>query len=191
MPQEYRQILKARRSAGLHARPRVLFAPRRLRGPEKGAGASAEDAADGKTAQRAGTTAAGSHGLRPARARRRGLLLWAEVVVRGSQERQADLPDLQRGRVGAGHFQGQADHPQGPAPVARGHDHRQLRQRRASRLHLHPRGIRRRRKHPEPRARRRPARRTSWARTFSAPATISKSTFTAAPALTSAARKPA
>ena len=86
----------------------------------------------------------------PARAGRGGFFLRPEVVVRGPQERQADLPDLQRGRIRAGHVQGSADHPQGPAPVARGDDHLLLRQRRASGLHLHPRRDRRGREAAEP-----------------------------------------
>ena len=62
-----------------------------------------------------------------------------EVVVRGSQERQADLPDLQRGRIRAGHVQGPPDHPQRSAPDDRGDDHLLLRERREAGLHLHPR----------------------------------------------------
>ena len=38
--------------------------------------------------------------------------------LRGSQERQADLPHLQRRRIGAGHVQGPPDHLQRPAPAA-------------------------------------------------------------------------
>jgi NADH-quinone oxidoreductase subunit F len=68
---------------------------------------------------------------------------------RRPQERQADLSDLQRRRIGAGHVQGPADHLQGPAPVARGHDHLLLRQRRSSGLHLHPRRNARRGEAPE------------------------------------------
>ena len=49
-----------------------------------------------------------------------------------TDERQADLPHLQRRRIRAGHVQGPPDHLQGPAPVDRGHDHLLLRERRAS-----------------------------------------------------------
>ena len=48
-----------------------------------------------------------------------------------------------------------------PHQLHRGHDHRLLRERRAPRLHLHPRRIRRRREDSEPRARRKRARRIS------------------------------
>jgi NADH-quinone oxidoreductase subunit F len=58
--------------------------------------------------------------IRSARSRRRGFFVRAEVVFRGSQERQADLPDLQRGRIGAGHVQGPADHHKDPHQMIEG-----------------------------------------------------------------------
>ena len=63
-------------------------------------------------------------------------LKWSFVDLRGAQ---AELPHLQRRRVRAGHVQGPADHPQGPAPIAGGDDHRLLRQQCSSGLHLYPR----------------------------------------------------
>ena len=150
MPQEYKLILKYADRAGLHARHRMLFAPRRLRGAEEGARHPAEGFARRQKAVAAGTNPRGREDLRPARPRRRGFFLRPEVELRGPQERQADLPDLQRRRIRAGHVQGPPDHPQGSAPVDRGHDHLVLRERREARLHLHPRRNARRREAVEP-----------------------------------------
>ena len=57
-------------------------------------------------------------------------------------------------------------------------------------VHLHPRRVRLRRRHPRRGASPRRARPASWARTSSAPTTRSTSSCTAAPAPTSAARRP-
>src|SRR5436309_9079639 len=94
---------QTRRSAGLYARPRLLFAPRRLRGAQKGLGPPAEGTVRRQKDFPPGTNPRRSAQVRPARPWRRRVLLRAQVVVRGSQERQADLPDLQRRRIGARH----------------------------------------------------------------------------------------
>ena len=98
---------------------------------------------------------------------------------------------MQRRRVRAGHVQGpRADGAQ-PAPADRGHRHRRLRDRRERRLHLHPRRVRaagRRARRGDRRGLRGAA---TSARTSSAPASTVDSSCTAAPAPTSAARRPA
>jgi hypothetical protein len=105
-------------------------------------------------------------------------------------QHQAGLPDLQRRRIRARHLQGPLHPPPGPAPVARGHGDRRLRGRRPPRLHLHPRGIPRGRE--DPRGAIAEARAAGFsAPTSSAAASTSRFSSTAAPAPTSAARKPA
>jgi NADH-quinone oxidoreductase subunit E len=52
---------------------------------------------------------------------------------------EADVPDLQCGRVGARHVQGSLHHPPGSASVAGGDDHLLLRGRCEPRVHLHSR----------------------------------------------------
>ena len=78
-----------------------------------------------------------------------------------------------------------------PHQLLEGHDPGLLRQRRSPRLYLHPRRVHGRRPDPEPRLDGGARRRISWAKTSSKPATTWKSMSTAAPAPTSAARKPA
>ena len=150
-----------------------------------------KDLPDGKKLSGPGTDSRGRQSFRPARSRRRGFFLRPEVELRGSQERQADLPDLQRGRIRAGHVQGPPDHVQRSAPVDRGHDHLLLRERRASRLHLHPRRNAGRREDSESGAERSARERISSAKIFSAAVTIWRCTCIAARALTFAAKKPA
>ena len=191
MPQEYRLILKNADQPGytpdiecylrhggyealkkaLRLRPKTCRTAKRMTGPEQ----------IREEVQTSGL----------ARPRRRGIFLRLEMVVRGSQERQADLPDLQRGRIRAGHVQGSADHSQRSAPDDRRDDHLLLRERREARLHLHPRRICRRRANSESRPDGSAGEEFPRAKIFSAAVTIWKSTCIAARALTFAARKPA
>ena len=59
--------------------------------------------------------------LRSARPRRRRISLRREVGLHQARREKAGLPHLQRGRIGAGHFQGSLHHSPGSAPVDRGH----------------------------------------------------------------------
>src|SRR5207302_6369095 len=101
---------EVRRSTGLYAGHGMLLAAWRLRSAQEGISYPAQAAARREDNGRAGIPAAGGQGLGPARTRRRRFLLRAQMVIRGSEEREAHLPDLQRGRIRAGHVQGQANH---------------------------------------------------------------------------------
>ena len=137
------------------------------------------------------TSIAARQGLRAARPRRRGLPDRHEVVLHPAGRRQAALPGGQRRRVRAGHLQGHPADDRRPAPADRGRDHRVVRDpaprtpsstSAARSLHVvrrlqHAvaRGLRRRlpgQGHPRARA-------STWS-----------SWCTAAPAPTSAARRP-
>ena len=99
--------------------------------------------------------------------------------------------DLQCGRIRARHVQGSPDHVQGSAPVARRHGHLVLRERRASRLHLHPRRNGGRREDFESGIERSARQRFPRQKYSAAAATIWRCTFIAARVLTSAAKRPA
>ena len=100
---------------------------------------------------------------------------------RSPTDAEAALPRRQRRRVRAGHVQGPRDHAAGSVPLPRGLPHRGARDRVEARLHLHPRRVR---------ARVRGARRRARADAQGeAPRAASRSSSTAAPARTSAARR--
>ena len=130
--------------------------------------------------------------VEPARPRRRRLPDRHEVALR-PQGGQDGLPGRQRRRVRARHLQGPRADGLRPAPADRGDGHRGVRARLQARLHLHPRrddarGADRRRRPST-----RPTRPATSARTTCGRAARSSwtSRCTAAPARTSAARRPA
>ena len=82
-----------------------------------------------------------SEEIEPARARRRGLPHRHEVVVCAEGFAEAEICDLQRRRIRAGHLQGPAADGDGSASDDRGHHHRRSRDRRAHGLHLYSRRI--------------------------------------------------
>ena len=106
-----------------------LRAPRRLQRAAQGA----RDAARGDHR--------GDLKLRHPRPRRRRLPDGPEGRL-PAQGRHAQVPRLQRRRVGAGDLQGPGDHAEEPAHAARGHRHHDLWHRDPPRFHLHPRRVR-------------------------------------------------
>ena len=128
--------------------------------------------------------------LRPARTRRGRLCDGQEGLV-PAQRLDRQVPRLQRGRVRARHVQGPGTDAEVPAHADRGNRDRLLRGRRQPLVHLHQRRVR----PPGRRARRgawpKRARPATSARTSSDRATRSRWWCTAAPAPTSAARRPA
>ncbi len=156
----------------------VYEAPRRVRVAAQGAG----DDPRGR--------AQGTGSLRSARARRRGVRDGQEGLVPAARvDRQ--VPRLQRRRVRAGHVQGPRTDAEDPAHAARGADHRLLRGGREPLVHLHPRRVRPTRPTSSTRRSPKPARPATSASTSSAPSTRCRWSCTAAPARTSAARRPA
>ena len=164
-----------RRPRAGHARR--LLAARRLRD-------AAQGALDGPAGRAAGDARLG----RP-RPRRRRLRDGQEDVLH-PQGGDGQVPRLQRRRVRARHLQGPRADAEEPASAHRGDDHRRLRDRRQQVVHLHPRRV----LAPGRRARRRgrrgargglPRREHPRLRR-----TRSTSSSTAAPAPTSAARRP-
>ena len=133
--------------------------------------------------------AAGDARLGRPRPRRRRLRDGQEDVLH-PQGDDGQVPRVQRRRVRARHVQGPRADAEEPASADRGDHHRRLRDRRQQVVHLHPRRVR----PPGRRARRRGRRgargRLSSASASSAPTTRSTSSCTAAPAPTSAARRP-
>ena len=129
-------------------------------------------------------------GLRAARAGRRRLPHRGQVGLRAQGLAQAQVPGLQRRRVGAGDLQGPRADPRRPAPAPRG-DHRS---RPTPSAATSPTSTSAASSSTRPGSSStpstRPTRKASWARTSSRPATTSTSTSTAAPAPTSAARRP-
>ena len=104
--------------------------------------------------------------------------------------RHGQVPRLQRRRVRAGHVQGPRADAEEPAHADRGDRHRRLRGPGSPRLHLHPRRVRATRPtSSRPRSPRR-ARPGTSASGSSARTTRCRSCSTAAPAPTSAARRP-
>ena len=130
----------------------------------------------------AGRRARRAAGVRHPRPRRRRLRDGHEGVV-PPQGRHGQVRRLQRGRVRAGDVQGPRADAEEPAPADRGHLHRRARGRREQGVHLHPRRVR-------------PTRPTileeALAEAKAANAARRRSTCgsTAAPAPTSAARRP-
>ncbi len=128
----------------------------------------------------------------PARPRRRRLPDRHEVELPPQADREAGLPLRQRRRERARHLQGPRDHRARSAPAPRGHHHHGLRDRLPHGLHLHPRRVRARRQAcsnqaiEEARAKGLPRQEHLRHR-----ASTSTSSCTAAPAPTSAARRPA
>ena len=83
-----------------------------------------------------------AEGLRPARHGRRRVPDRGEVGDRRLAGARAQVHDLQRGRVRAGHLQGSSDPRRAAAPRARGHDARDARDRLGGGLGLHPSRVR-------------------------------------------------
>ena len=83
-----------------------------------------------------------AEGLRPARHGRRRVPDRREVGDRRLAGARAQVHDLQRGRVRAGHLQGSSDPRRAAAPRARGHDARDARDRLGGGLGLHPPRVR-------------------------------------------------
>ena len=155
-----------------------LRAPRRLRDAAQGA----EDGAR--------TTC--SHemlGSERARPRRRRLRDGQEDVL-PPQGDDGQVPRLQRRRVRARDVQGPRADAEEPAPADRGHDHRGVRVGAQPLVHLHPRRVRAPGRRARGRGRRGARRPATSASTSSAPTTRSTWSCTAAPAPTSAARRP-
>src|SRR2546430_1149918 len=75
--------------AGIHGGPRFLW---RLRGAPKGAGDRVESIARRQEHDRRRAASGRGQAVGLARARRSGFFVRIEVVVRGSEEREADLP---------------------------------------------------------------------------------------------------
>ena len=191
MAQEYKLILKHADEPGYTPDIECYLRHGGYDALKKALAIQPKDLAGRQKTFRPGANPRGRESFRPARSRRRGFFLRPQVELRGPQKRQADLPDLQRRRIRAGHVQGSPDHPQGSAPAHRGHDHLVLRERCEARLHLHPRRNARRREDFEPRAEGSPREKFPRQKHSRHAATIWRFTFIAARALTSAAKKPA
>ena len=131
------------------------------------------------------------HGLGPARPRRRRLPDGQEGLVPARRATMDKYLVCNADESEPGHLQGPRAHAEEPAHAHRGHGHRRLRGGRQPRVHLHPRRVRRSRPTSSTPRSPRPRRRATSARTSSARASTCRSSCTAAPAPTSAARRPA
>ena len=128
--------------------------------------------------------------LRAARPRRRRLPDGQEGLVPAAGRRWTSTW-LQRRRVRAGHVQGPRADAEEPAHADRGDRDRLLRGRDQPRVHLHPRRVRAAGRHPRGGDRRSREAGLHRRATSSAPSTRCRWCCTAAPAPTSAARRPA
>ncbi len=175
-PRDRHPALPRDRRAGARD-ARRLRAARRLRLAARGAA----DAARGADRD--------VQGRGPARPRRRRVQHGPEGLV-PAQGRHAEVRRLQRRRVRAGHVQGPRADAEEPASARRGPGHRRLRRRGDQELHLHPRRVRAAGGRPRRRDRRGlreglPRRGHPRLRLRA-----SRCTSRAAPARTSAARRP-
>jgi hypothetical protein len=91
MAQEYKLILKYADEPGYTPDIECYLRHGGYEDFEEGLAIPPKDLPDGKKAFAAGTDSRGRQNLRPARSRRRRFFLRAEMELRGSQERQADL----------------------------------------------------------------------------------------------------
>ena len=166
-----RRVDQSRRHRGIHRR-------RRLPGALQGA-----DRRQTRGGQRA------DQGIRPARARRRRLLDRSEMGIPAQGRGRAQVPHLQRRRGRSRRLHEPQRDRERSARADRGHGDRRLHHRRHGRHHLRPRRISARRPPAEGRASARPANTASWARTSWAAASPSTSTWSKAPAPSSAAKR--
>ena len=176
---ESRGVRAAEARAALGARH--LSQDRRLRGVAEDPGREAAARADHRRGE----------GIGPARPRRRGISHRHEVELHAAQLAGAEISRLQLGRERARHLP-RSRHPAlQPAFAHRRAGDRRLRHERHRRLQLHPRRVpRRARAALRGGAARKPTPPGCSARTSRAPASISTSTRSSAPAPTSAAKKP-